>query len=141
MHATDAKTKERPQSTKPPGMVRLNLRVPAPVFAQLFRDAERRSEDVSATARRHLAAGLSRDENGGRFEALERKLDVLLANDPAAQLSASETQMEALTTAALDMERRLTESLTAQAGIKADLRKIMKAYSEIVNILNKDRDD
>ena len=121
---------------KSPPFAHLTVRIPVHVRAQLQSEADSRSEDLATTVRRHLYQGLSRDQTEARFEVLERKLDALLSRDVSAPSTGAQDQLENLTQAALDMERRLNETLPGQAHIKMRIEQVAQAYGDIVDFIN-----
>jgi len=75
-------------SGKASRMVPVNVRLPAHVYEQLANEAERRSEDMAVTVRRHITSGMTRDQMDARLDEIDRKLESLLDGDPTAQLEA-----------------------------------------------------
>jgi len=125
------------ESATASGMLRLNLRVPEHVHAQLSREAEKAGEDLSATVRRRLYAGLRRDELEARLEALDGKLDELLEGSVAEQLAAQRRLLESLAKAMRDFEQRLVTLGEQQASALSGIDALGKVYDDLVDQLNK----
>lgn len=99
--------------------VHITVRVPAHVHAQLEREAQRKSEDLSTTIRRHIFQGLARDEIQARFDKIERKLDDLSELHPVV----------------LQLAQNINQLGAQQGTVLAEIKKVAEAYSEIFDAL------
>lgn len=113
-------------------MVPVNVRLPAHVYEQLANEAERRSEDMAVTLRRHITSGMTRDQMDARLDEIDRKLESLLDGDPTAQLEAYKKLVEVV----LDMKTKLDTVVVAQVSVKASLAKLTVHYNAIVDHLD-----
>lgn len=133
-------------------MVRVNVRIPGPLYSRFMVEAENRAEDLSAPLRRALSAYFTKDSSEARLEAIERKLDSILRGAQVAQVLARldeiqagqegaiagklddlKAYVDAVARGSLDMEKTVIESL---GKVVARLDTIAGLYSHMAKVFN-----
>lgn len=102
-------------------MVRVNVRIPSPLYARFLVEADSRAEELSAPLRRALSAYFAKDLTETRLETIERKLDGLLRANHGADVAA---RLDELQTAQDSTEARFDE-------LKVDLHEVARGNLEM----------
>ncbi len=116
--------------------MQISVRVPALVCAQFQREAEGRCEDLATTVRRHLSLSLARDEIEARLGPIQEALEGLAGSSLGERLDSTEAQLAACAEAALDMERKLSESVSGVARMETKLQRLADVYNQVADFLN-----
>jgi hypothetical protein len=84
------------------------VRVPEPVFEQLKTEAERRAQDLATTVRRHIQAGMSRDDIDARLEEIANGLERTATNESVKLLADTVTAVGKRIEDLITLEKKLT---------------------------------
>ena len=104
------KSKESAQTKSglPRRMPGIYVRVPEPVFEQLKTEAERRAQDLATTVRRHIQAGMSRDDIDARLEEIANGLERTATNESVKLLADTVTAVGKRIEDLITLEKKLT---------------------------------